>query len=166
MKIRPAHEVDLPNIIALQAESWKDAYSDIFPDEYLSFQLASDIKQHWAELGFCPEDVILIAEDHEMIGFIAVRCRPDPLIENLHVKPSRRSKKVGSTLMKAAAKQLTQLGHRKAYLWVLESNKRAIQFYEKLGGIKTCQVVKNFIGHDVLAIKIEWLDISEIYENK
>jgi ribosomal protein S18 acetylase RimI-like enzyme len=166
MNIRPALEADIPNIIALQAESWKDAYSNIFPVEYLNFQLTSDLKQRWAGLSFYPEDVILITEDLEMIGFIAVWCRPDPFIENLHVKPTQRSKRVGATLMKSAAERLTQQGHRTAYLWVLESNKRAIQFYERLGGIKTIQVVKNLFGYDVLAVKIEWMDISVILKNK
>jgi hypothetical protein len=72
MNIRPALEADLSNIIALQTESWKDAYSDILPEEYLNFQLTSDLKQHWAGLSFFPEDVILVAEDHDMLGFIAV----------------------------------------------------------------------------------------------
>lgn len=166
MNIRPALKTDLPNIIALHIESWKDAYSNILPEEYLNSKLTSDLKQHWAGVKFTPEDVILVAEDHELTGFIAVRCRPDPFIENLHVKLSHRSKKIGSTLMKSAARRLAQQGHQTAYLWVLESNTRAIQFYEKLGGILTSQSVKNFFGHELMTIKIEWADISVILDKQ
>jgi ribosomal protein S18 acetylase RimI-like enzyme len=104
----------------------------------------------------------LVAEDNGIIGFIAVWCRPNPFIDNLHVKPSRRSNKVGSTLLKSAARRLMQLGHRTAYLWVVASNERALRFYTRLGGVCSDRAMKNLFGHEVPNIKVEWSDISVI----
>lgn len=54
-------------------------------------------------------------------------------------------------------------GHKTAYLWVFESNEKAIRFYERLGGIKKEQSMKNVFGYDVLSRKVEWDDLSKIY---
>jgi ribosomal protein S18 acetylase RimI-like enzyme len=162
MIIRSARDSDLPAIAALQAQSWQDTYSDVFPAAYLAHGITGDLERHWRELEILPGDVVLVAEEDGMIGFIAVWCRPAPYIDNLHVKPSLRSTGVGSALMNAATEQLIQQGHRTAYLWVVESNKRAIQFYERLGGVCTERAIKDLFGHKVSTVKIEWPDISVI----
>jgi ribosomal protein S18 acetylase RimI-like enzyme len=160
MNIRRAKQRDLPIIAAVQAESWRDTYSDVLPETHLANQIVEDIKRHWNEVEIKPNDVVLVAEDDGIIGFIAVWCRPEPFIDNLHVKPSKRSQRVGSTLMMSAAQQLIQQGHKTAHLWVVESNQRAIRLYERLGGVRTGRALKNLFGHDVPSVKIEWSDIA------
>ena len=105
--------------------------------------------------------VPLIAGD-EIIGFIAVWVRPDPYIDNLHVRPGLRSKGIGRRLMAAAAERLMAAGHATAYLWVVAGNDRAIAFYERLGGVRTGQEMQPLFGNDVLNYRIEWADLSEI----
>jgi ribosomal protein S18 acetylase RimI-like enzyme len=73
---------------------------------------------------------------------------------------------VGSALIGAAAKELINRGHKKAYLWVFESNAKAIRFYKRLGGIQKEQSIKDAFGFDVLSRKIEWDDLSTICENR
>jgi ribosomal protein S18 acetylase RimI-like enzyme len=162
MDVRRARDADLPAIAALQAESWRDAYADVFPAAYLAHRITGDLERHWRDLEIQPDDVVLVAEQDGLIGFIAVWCRPDPYIDNLHVRPSLRSRGTGSILMKAAAQQLIQKGHRTAYLWVVESNTRAIRFYERLGGLCTDEAAKDLYGHKVSTVKVEWADISVI----
>ena len=67
--------------------------------------------------------------------------------------------------MKALARELINKGHKTAYLWVFESNEKAIRFYERLGGIQKEQARKVVFGYDVLSRKIEWDDLSIILEN-
>jgi ribosomal protein S18 acetylase RimI-like enzyme len=162
MNIRTARDDDLPAIAALQTESWQDAYADVFPAAYLAHRVTGDLERHWRKLEIQPGDVVLVAEEDGLIGFIAIWCRPDPYIDNLHVRPCLRSRGAGSALMKAAAQQLIQQGHRTAYLWVVERNKRAIQFYERLGGVCTDQAPKDLFGYEVSTVKVEWGDISVI----
>lgn len=162
MKIRHAQPSDLALVADIQTESWQDAYADVFPADYLVNQLSQNLKRHWNEMEIRPEDLVLVAEDDVVVGFIAIWCRPDPMIDNLHVKPARRSQKLGSALMQAAARHLIQQGHKSAYLWVVQSNQRAIRFYEKLGGVRTGLADLDLFGQAVPCLKIEWADISVI----
>jgi len=68
--------------------------------------------------------------------------------------------------MKAVAKELIKKGHKTAYLWVFESNDRAIRLYERLGGTQKEKADKNIFGHPVPSRKIEWDDIAEICESQ
>jgi ribosomal protein S18 acetylase RimI-like enzyme len=166
MKIRQATRSDLQDIATIHIESWKASYSDVLPAEFLAWQINRDFIRHWREIEIQNEDIVLVAEENSVVGFISVWCRPIPFIDNLHVRPSQRSKKIGSALMKAAAKELINQGHKTAYLWVFESNEKAIRFYERLGGLQKEQSMKTVFGYDVLSRKIEWADLSVIYENQ
>ena len=166
MKIRRAKQSDLQGIASIHIESWKDSYADVLPAEFLAGQIKRDLERHWNDIEIQNEDIVLVAEEISLVGFIAVWCHPIPFIDNLHVRPVQRSKKVGSSLMEAAAKELINAGHKTAYLWVFESNEKAIRFYERLGGIKREQSMKNVFGYDVLSRKIEWDDLSKILESQ
>lgn len=162
MRIRHATQSDLQDIAAINIESWKDAYADKMPADFMTGQIDRVLAQHWNEIEIQNKDVVLVAETDSLIGFAVVWCRPIPFIDNLHVRPSHRSKKVGSALMKTVAKELIKKKHKTAYLWVFESNKKAVQFYERLGGTQKGQALKNIFGHKVLCRKIEWNDLSKI----
>ena len=64
--------------------------------------------------------------------------------------------------MRAAARELIYRGHQTAYLWVFESNQKAIRFYERFGGVSKEQSIKTVFGYDVLSRKIEWAELSVI----
>ena len=160
LKIRHFQRSDLAHIAAVQAASWKDTYADALPAAYLADQVTEDLERHWSEVAIQPEDIIRVAEDDGIIGFISVWCRPDPFIDNLHIKPVKRSKGVGSKLMASAARQMIRQGHSTAYLWVFEKNRRAIQLYERLGGVRTDHALKKIFGHQVPSVKMVWSDIS------
>ena len=68
--------------------------------------------------------------------------------------------------MKAVAEELINEGHRTAYLWVFESNQKAIRFYSRLGGIQKEQSMKTLFGYDILSRKIEWDNLSVICEHQ
>lgn len=166
MKIRHATPSDLQGIAAIHVESWKDSYSDVLPAEFLAEQMDRDLAQHWSEIQIQNEDIVLVAEEDSLVGFVAVWCRPIPFIDNLHVRPSHRSKKLGFALIKAAAKELINKGYKTAYLWVFERNEKAIRFYERLGGVQKEKAMKTVFGFEVLSRKIEWDDLTVISENQ
>ena len=165
MKIRRATHFDLQDIAAIHVESWKDVYAHVLPAKFMAGQIDRVLAQHWSEIETQDEDIVLVAEVDSLVGFVAVWCRTIPFIDNLHVRPPHRSKKVGSALMQAVAKELIKKKHKTAYLWVFESNKKAIRFYEKLGGTQKEQAWKNIFGYEVLSRKIEWDDLTIICEN-
>nr|WP_320191642.1 GNAT family N-acetyltransferase [uncultured Desulfobacter sp.] len=163
--IRNATKSDINSIVAIHAESWRNTYSDELPSKFLTEQLDKEFERHWNEIQIKNEDIVLVAEKDSIVGFVAVWCHPIPFIDNLHVTTSQRSKNIGSTLMKAVANELMKKKHNTAYLWVFESNKKAIRFYERLGGVQAQQTMKNVFGYDVLCRKIEWNNLSTILEH-
>ena len=64
--------------------------------------------------------------------------------------------------MIAVAELLLEQGYATAYLWVLEENRRAIQFYERLGGVRVEKAIKSIFGYDAPSYKISWSDLSAI----
>jgi ribosomal protein S18 acetylase RimI-like enzyme len=162
MIIRKAKKSEGNIIAEIHIESWRDSYADVFPPDLLDRKIVPSLKEHWSTVEIKDNDVVLVAEEKEVIGFIAVWCRPIPFIDNLHVKPSHRSQNVGTALMKAAAEALLLKGNRTGYLWVFHNNEKAIGFYERLGGVQKECAVKDIFGHGVLSKKIEWDDLSTI----
>ena len=160
MKIRSATRSDFGEISRIQIDSWRDAYSDVLPAPFLNRHLSRELTAHWRNIEVRDQDLVLVAEEGATIGFIAVWCRPVAFIDNLHVRPPQRSKKVGSALMRAAADRLVDRGHKTAYLWVFESNEKAIRFYARLGGIQRELSVLNIFGYNMPCRKIEWPDLS------
>jgi ribosomal protein S18 acetylase RimI-like enzyme len=165
MKIRRATPSDRQDIAAVHIESWKDAYSEVLPAEFMAGQIDLELARHWRGTEIQSQDIVLVAEQDALIGFAAVWCRPVPFIDNLHVRPSCRSHNVGSALMKAAAQELIKNGYLSAYLWVFESNERAIRFYERLGGAQTDRANTTVFGYEVPSRKIEWEDLARILQD-
>ena len=142
MILREAHIEDLSNIAELHAQSWRENYSDVLSDKYLSEELCSDRVKVWTARFTNPpaNQLILIAEDESCFcGFVCVFGAQHPkfgtIVDNLHVKSNIKGKGVGTKLIVAAAKwAFTNYRNEDLYLEVLESNSKAIKFYESLGG--------------------------------
>lgn len=56
-----------------------------------------------------------------------------PEINKLYILTHFSGKGIGQKLMKVAEQELIQNGHKVVWLWVLDTNKRAIDFYGKQG---------------------------------
>ncbi len=162
MIIRAADRRDFPAIAAIHATSWQTAYRHALPDAYLAGQVVEDLANHWRNIEVRDQDVVLVAEDDAVRGFIAVWCRPDADIDNLHVLPDYRSAGMGAKLMAAAGAILMANGHRTAHLTVVDGNDRAIRFYERLGGARTGRCDIDIFGTPVPSIGMAWNDLSLI----
>lgn len=163
MQIRPAGPDDMAAIAALQAASWRDSYRGLLSDSYLQHEVSADLLRHWQSVEPRDQDVVLVAEQAgAVVGFIAVWCDGEPMIDNLHVLPDQRSQGTGRKLMQAAAASLMAGGRDSAYLWVLEGNDGALRFYEALGGRKAERAGKEIFGQVVPSVKVAWSDLSVI----
>src|SRR3979409_2106086 len=135
--IRAATIADADAIAALHAASWRSAYRGILKDDTLGPALDGERRTHWRRhlAATVPADGVLIVDGQ---GFIAAWARGDPgfgaYIDNLHVHPERRSAGLGRRLLGAAMRRVADRGEGRAYLWVFDSNTRAIEFYRRLGG--------------------------------
>jgi ribosomal protein S18 acetylase RimI-like enzyme len=165
--IRPATVADADAIAALHASSWRSAYRGIFKDDTLGPSLDGERREHWrAKLAaMASDDAVLIAEGQ---GFIAAWATGDAgfgaYIDNLHVRPDRRSAGLGRRLLGAAMQRVATRGERRAYLWVFDANTRAIDFYRRLGGEIVEQGFDEIDGQPVAHSRITWSDTARLVE--
>jgi GNAT superfamily N-acetyltransferase len=84
-------------------------------------------------------ETVLAEHDGRLVGFIHVMFDEDPLwgslVDNLHVVRDQHRSGIGRQLLGRAAAVIGERGASKAmYLWVLEQNTSAQQFYRACGG--------------------------------
>jgi len=165
MKLRSANRRDAASIAALHAASWRAAYRGLVPERRLGAGLENDREWRWrvALAGMTARDVVLVAEDGErLLGFIAVwadRRRP-ALIDNLHVAPDRRGKRIGEELLRTAARGLRARRVKRAFLWAFVANLSAIRFYKRLGGLADRRSFREFPPATPACQRMTWLRLD------
>lgn len=141
MRYRRASIDDATAIAGLHAESWRLAYRGALRDEFLDGDIFADRATQWAGRLSAPpaNQLVLLAEDDDgPVGFACAYGREDErwgtLLDNLHVRRARQRHGTGARLLAGVA-AWTLAYHPDAglYLWVLEQNRDAQQFYRKLG---------------------------------
>ncbi|MBC9715901.1 GNAT family N-acetyltransferase [Streptomyces sp. TRM66268-LWL] len=146
MEIRTAAPTDADAVAALHTASWRRAYANLFPAEYLAGPLLAERRTVWrARLAEpLPGAALFLAEDaedaEELAGFVYLEPRPDGriLLDNLHARPGNTGRGLGSRLLAhALAWSATAHPGRDVYLEVLQGNTRAVAFYERHGGRRT-----------------------------
>jgi len=167
MIIRDADPSEFEKLAWLQIRSWRDVYRGTMADWYLDDEIEEDLLTRWAEL--CPKgnDMILVADDEGIKGFVTIWCQPDPFIDNLHVEPGFRSKGTGALLMRGAATRLIEAGYGFVYLYVAAKNERAMGFYRNLGGeFGEVEQFDHRHGEQVDAIKVTFRDLPKLENPK
>jgi RimJ/RimL family protein N-acetyltransferase len=131
MTIRPAVVSDAPAIASVHVRSWQAAYRGQIPDEVLDNLSVEERESMW-ERSIPHGGVWVALADDEIVGFACTG--PSREVEGIsqlyaiYFLPSSW----GSGLATPLA--LTALGDAPdTILWVLEDNKRARRFYERLG---------------------------------
>ena len=116
--IRPFESSDAPAVSAIAATApqiaqWSaDAYAQLPSSGYMAWVAVNDAA--------------------ERIGFIVIRViSPEAEILNLAVAPALREAGIGSDLLAAALRQLSESGAKRLFLEVRPSNTPAISFYQK-----------------------------------
>ena len=161
--VRDAERSEFPALAALQIRSWRDVYRGIMPDAYLDDEIEDDLTARWENLEPSGDDLVLVADDGRIRGFITVWCKPNPYIDNLHVDPGGRARGVGALLMKETARRLLQARYDHVSLYVAAGNHRAAEFYRRLGGrFGAIESVHQQFGGDVDAIEVVWDDLDTL----
>jgi ribosomal protein S18 acetylase RimI-like enzyme len=188
MRFRLATEADATAIARLHAQSWRSAYRGILSDEYLETRADQERLMVWQarfraddfNQGFtAPEGtllhtpccrtaepklfVVLAEEGSRLIGFSSVFVESDAtygsLLDNLHVVPELTRQGIGRRLLSESVRELAKHSARGLFLWVIDRNHRAQNFYAKAGA--------QFVGsaeHDmpdggrVIALRCYWPD--------
>jgi GNAT superfamily N-acetyltransferase len=171
LTFRTATSADAPAVAALHADSWRRHYRGAYRDSFLDGDVVGDRLAVWTARLSPPLDTAqtLLAEDGDvLVGFahtiLDVDERWGALLDNLHVRADRQRSGTGRALLARSANFVR--ARRPAcslYLWVLEQNLDAQQFYARLGGriVERAPVpdvggVPGRLNGEVHALRVVW----------
>jgi ribosomal protein S18 acetylase RimI-like enzyme len=126
----------------VQVDSYRTAYANLLPKEYLDHFTYEEQEQDWRYLiSTSSNDILYLAEadSGEVAGYALGRAQgtDDGVYRSelvaLHVRAVYQGQGVGHDLVGAMARHLRAAGVPSLMLWVLEGNP-ARGFYERLGG--------------------------------
>jgi ribosomal protein S18 acetylase RimI-like enzyme len=141
MQYRIANMDDLEGIAQLHAESWRNSYRGIFPDDFLDHDVWDERQNAWASRLSSPkknQHIIVATDNDEIYGFICAfgyeSAQWGTFIDNLHVSNAAQGKGIGKQLLYLIAEWVDEsFEHKGLYLEVLEDNVDAQHFYHRLG---------------------------------
>ena len=149
MKIRYVLPDDLWEISDVYEKSWKYAYKNIIPQDYLD----SIPEGNWADnINMNDRKNIVMTENDIIIGTLSF-CKSRwkqysdyGEIVAIYFLPEYIGKGYGKDLLDRGIEELQIMGFEYILLWVLEENNRARNFYEKYGFIYNGQHRNDNIG--------------------
>ena len=141
MRLRVATSADAVAVATLHAESWRAHYRGAYRDEYLDGEVVEDRTRVWKERLSTPapnQFVVLADDGDDLIGFACAYGAHDErwgsLLDNIHVRSGHQRRGVGAALVaEVAAWCRANYADCGLYLWVLEQNRQAQRFYQRLG---------------------------------
>jgi ribosomal protein S18 acetylase RimI-like enzyme len=138
--IRFAVVDDVPRIAEIHVETWRAAYRDLIPPQFLADLSVEQRADGWRRGIAANPRLVLVSEgDRGQIGgWIAVGPARDAdassagEIYALYVAPECWRRGIGRALMARGEEELRARGFARVVLWVLEANQRGCRFYEAL----------------------------------
>jgi ribosomal protein S18 acetylase RimI-like enzyme len=171
VQIRRAAADDAAAIAAVHAQSWRDTYAGVMPDEFLSGPVEQERAELWRQrlsdqntswvVMLAVESMPQVPDSERLVGFVALSPAPDGdgvLLDNLHVAAGRQGRGVGAELLRLARETSRTLWPgRELFLWVLTANKGAARFYSREGGVPDGTQLSQFsAGFALDATRYTW----------
>jgi RimJ/RimL family protein N-acetyltransferase len=141
--IREATPSDARAIAEVHVASWRWAYRDDLPAEFLDGLSVDDRERQWNEW-LAPDQPgagTVVADDGgRIVGFCGfAQSRDDDAMERtaevltIYLLAEAAGRGIGRDLFVAAIERLRTLGYGRATLWVMASNDHSRRFYEVAG---------------------------------
>lgn len=157
-------------------DTWRAAYRDIVPDDYLAGLSYVESENLWRDVIGAGSGPVFVAEDGHggVIGFASGRRGRDLSrgleeyggeLKALYVLPSGQGAGAGRGLVGAVARYFAEAGVDSMLLWVFADNGPARRFYESLGGVLVAEEGFELGGAWLPEVAYGWRDTSIIYED-
>lgn len=154
VEIRVAQASDAEAIAELHAQSWRYAYRGALSDSYLAGDIDTDRLNLWMQRLETPvsNQRVLVAYKHDHLlafacAYIDQSTEFGSLLDNIHVHPEHHGKGIGARLLAAISDEVKkQAPASDLYLWVLQNNLSAQQFYTRHGAINVGRDIWNAPG--------------------
>lgn len=148
-EIRAVTREDAASIGQIYCAAWKETYRGLLPQDYLDSLSSERWKKQYA---VSPPTALALWEDGKLVGVVSYhQGRQEKLsdwgeVGSLYLLPCCWKKGYGSRLLREALSRLSQMGYKQVYLWVLQGNRRAIDFYEREGFSFSGDRLETYIG--------------------
>lgn len=165
--VRRAIINDAQVLAAIHVTSWQATYKGIFSDEFLA-GLDPNVRVPWFSRQIENGASILVAPDEAPQGFCWFG---DPFAEedetgwaevySIYVHPEQWGAGHGYQLLNTAEYEMAAAGYERVFLWVLDRNLRARDFYERQGWrLAKPLKLEEIGGVQITEVRYE-LDLSE-----
>jgi ribosomal protein S18 acetylase RimI-like enzyme len=141
--IREAVPQDAPGIARVHVITWRDAYRNHLPSDFLAGLSIEKRTEVWRRLleEQAGQRTVFVAEiDHTIIGFSMIGKSLDSDADEytgelyaLYIDPAYKRQGLGSMLLHIALEELRNRGYTNVTLWVPSKNIGARTFYERRG---------------------------------
>ena len=169
--VREAVPADAAAIARVHVDTWRTAYVDILPADFLAGLEYANSEAVWSAAMATdrPGVSLLIAEtaEDEVVGFAysAPEREGDPLYRGeifaIYVLQAYQGQGVGRRLFSAAARRLHKAGFDAFLLWVLKDNLSARRFYESVDGKYLDERTITIGETDLIEVSYGWRDITD-----
>ncbi|CAM3299993.1 GNAT family N-acetyltransferase [Cupriavidus taiwanensis] len=169
----PGTAADADRLAAMHAASWQHTYPGMLPDDYLREQAYPERLAAWRarmhDGADGPAEVTLALVDGVAAGFACLLPEADPrfgiYLDNLHVLPAFHGQGLGKRLLAHCAQRVAQgWPGQPLFLYVLEANAQACEFYQRLGGAASAPFEDDFHGPAlrVMVRRVTWPDVAAL----
>ena len=140
--VRQAEIDDAAVIARVHVAAWRTTYGGLLPDDYLSSLDEAGYEERWRRTLREGSDRVHVAEDRDgVVGFASggrERAGESGYAGELYaiyVLREAQGRGHGRRLVQAVVGGLAEMGFTDMIVWVLRDNRKARDFYAKLGGV-------------------------------
>lgn len=140
------NKFDYKAISKLAKEIWTEHYTSIIGINQVSYMLSKFQSEYAIEKQITKESYqyYLISDENSYLGYISIKKEKNALfLSKIYISKIFRGKGIGKIAMNFIDNQATKLNCQKIYLTVNKYNTNSIKAYEKIGFIKTEELIIN-----------------------
>ena len=151
-------------------DTWRVAYRDIVPGDYLDGLSYDRSERLWQDVITAGDGCVFVAEDEDgVFGFASGSPRErfsrglreyEGELKTVYVLPSHQGTGAGKRLVGAVARHLAEIGVPSMLLWAFEENRPTRRFYESLGGVLVAENGFELGGARLTEVAYGWEDLD------
>ena len=132
---------DQSQMANIKVNMWKKTYNNIIDQEYLDkLDIKKQTQKYYRSFEEYKNKVLVAVKGKEILGYSCFEeknnsFKYDSELISLYIK--EQNKGIGTSLFNETVKELISKNKTNMIVWCLKENKQALNFYKKLGGIKT-----------------------------
>jgi GNAT superfamily N-acetyltransferase len=173
---RLATVTDAEELGEVHVASWRETYSGLVPDELIAGLCAEKRAQVWEQMLQRPENfgfpvVHLAVESGRVVGFGCSELQRhetmlsldyDGDFSSIYVLAEAQRQGVGTRLIELMAADLKLRGCVSVGVWVLDRNKPARCFYERLGAVEVARKREERSTGTLVEVGYGWRDLLRL----